>query len=43
MRVDSLMESRLTASGVFGRGLSKKERGFIDIDNNVVIAGRSRV
>ena len=31
------MESRKTASGG-GGGMSKKEKGLMDIDNNVVIA-----
>ena len=42
MGTDSEVESRMTASagGWLGvEGLSKKEKGFLDIDNSVVIAG----
>ena len=40
------MESRITAKGwgeVKEGGLSKKEKGLMDMDNIMVIAGRRRV
>ena len=41
---DSQMESRMTASGGQGvEGLSKKEKGLMDMDNSVVIAAAGGV
>ena len=43
---DSQMENRMTATGRGGQGvkeLSKKEKGLMNMDNNVLITGRSGV
>ena len=42
MDTDSWTESRMTAKGPSGlgvEGLSKKEKGLIDMDNSMVVSG----
>ena len=41
IETDLQIESWMTAKGR-GEGLSKKEKGLIDMDNSVVIVGRGR-